>query len=255
MSIQRQVQVAILGAVLTVTAQAQTGGVQFSAEMVTRGPDAPTTTGKMYVGDGRLRMEMSQEGREIVRISDRQRRMEWILFPEQKSYVEHALPQGGEIPAAAPSAETNPCAGLQNVACQRVGEEAVAGRPAIKWEMSVTRDGQTLTGAQWLDVQRGLPLKYQMPNGQSMELKMLGAETLHGRAVEKWEMTTLVPNQPPLQTFQWYDPELKLAVREEFPGGNVRELDNIQPGVQPDDLFTLPADYSPMKQPPAPSQP
>ena len=258
MSIQRQLQiVAVLGATLTVAAQAQTGGAQFSAEMVTRGPDAPPTTGRMSVGDGRVRIEMSQEGRQIVRISDHQRRMEWILFPEQKSYVEHAVPPGVDAAAspAQPSAETNPCTGLQEVSCQRIGEESVAGRPAIKWEMSVTREGRTLTGTQWLDVERGLPLKYQMPNGQAMELKLLGQETYSGRVVEKWEMTTTLPNQPPMQSFQWYDPELKLAVREELPGGNVRELVNIQPGPQPDELFQVPSDYSRMTLPPAPQQP
>ena len=192
-----------------------------------------------------------------MRISDQKRRMEWILFPEQKSYVEHAAPQGVDASAspAEPLAETNPCTGLQEVTCQRIGEEAVAGRPAIKWEMSMTRDGQTLTGSQWLDVERGLPLKYQMPNGQSMELKLLGKETYSGRAVEKWEMTSVLPNQPPMQSFQWYDPELKLEVRAEFPGGNVRELTNIQPGPQPDELFQVPSDYSPMTLPPAPQQP
>ncbi len=253
MRIQTKSQIAaLLGSVLAVTAQAEIAGVQFSAEMVSRGPDTPPSTGKMYVGDGRMRVEMMQEGREIVRINDQNRHIEWILFPDQKSYLERAAPEGedGPAPMPAPSAETNPCVGLQGVTCHRAGEEDVAGRPAIKWEMTVTHDGQTLSGAQWIDVQRGLPLKYLMPNGQSMELKMLGTETIDGRGVEKWEMTTAAPQQQPVQTFQWYDPELKLSVREEFPGGYVRELDNIQVGVQPDDLFTVPAGYSRMEMPP-----
>lgn len=262
MRIQKPLRiVALLSAAVvvsaTVSAQAQTPGVQFSAEMLTHGPDAPPTTGKMFVGDGRVRIEMVQDGREIVRISDHQRRMDWVLFPEQKNYIEHAASQGVEVnaaPAVQPSAETNPCTGLQNVTCQRIGEEAVAGRPAIKWEMLVTRDGKTLTGTQWLDVERGLPLKYQMPNGQSMELTMLGSETLNGRTVEKWEMTTVLPNQPPMQSTQWYDPELKLEVRAEFPGGYVRELSNIVIGPQPDALFSIPADYVTMPPPEQPPQ-
>lgn len=259
MRIQRKIQiVAVLGAALAVTAQAEIAGVQFSAEMVSRGTDAPSASGKMYVGDGRMRIEMIQEGREIVRISDHHRRMEWILFPEQKSYLERSAPASAgdrsPAPIPAPSAENNPCDGLQGVTCRRAGEEDVSGRAAIKWEMTVTHEGQTLTGAPWIDVQRGLPLKYLMPNGQSMELKMVGTETIEGRGVEKWEMTTVAPNQQPMRTFQWYDPELKLSVREEFPGGNVRELDNIQIGAQPDHLFTVPAGYSRMEMPPAQSQ-
>lgn len=253
MKIQQHMRVAaILGSVLALTAQAEIAGVQFSAEMVSRGPDASPSTGRMYVGDGRIRIEMTQEGRDIVRINDHNRRIEWILFPDQKNYLERAAPEGDSAPAPmpAPSAETNPCAGLQGVNCRRAGEEEVAGRAAVKWEMTVTHEGQTLTGAQWLDVQRGLPLKYQMPNGQSMELHMLGTETIDGRSVEKWEMTTVIPNQQPIRTFQWYDPELKLSVREEFPGGHVRELDKIQIGAQPDDLFSVPAGYTRLEMPP-----
>lgn len=254
MKMHKKMQVAaLLGSVFAVMAQAEIAGVQFSAEMVSRGPDVPPSAGKMYVGDGRIRIEMMQEGREIVRINDQNRRIEWILFPDQKNYLERAALEGESSPSPMqpPSAEANPCEGLWGVACRRAGEEDVAGRSAIKWEMTVTHEGQTLSGAQWIDVQRGLPLKYLMPNGQSMELKMIGTETIDGRGVEKWEMTSVVPNQQPIQTFQWYDPELKLSVREEFPGGHVRELDNIQIGVQPDDLFTVPAGYSRMEMPPA----
>jgi hypothetical protein len=150
---------------------------------------------------------------------------------------------------AAPSAETDPCAGLPGMTCRRVGEEQVGGRAAVKWEMQMTHEGKTLTGAQWIDVQRGLPLKHLMPNGDTMELEMLGTETLDGRTVEKWQMTTTSANQAPAQSLQWYDPELKLSVREEFPGGFVRELKSISVGPQPDHLFTVPAGYTRTEMP------
>lgn len=251
MKIQRTVQILILaGAALTLTAQAA-DTVQFSADITTSGPDVPAATGKMFIGDGRVRIEMKQDGREVVRIHDQQRRVEWILFPADKRYLENAAPVSeNSAPPPPPSAEDNPCAGLQDVTCQRIGSEQVGGRDAIKWEMTVTRDGKTLTGAQWLDVQRGLPVKYVMPNGQSMELTMLGTETLNGRDVEKWEMVVKVPEQAPLRTLQWYDPQLKLAVREQFPGDNVQALEHIQLGAQPDDLFRVPAEYTRMEPTP-----
>lgn len=243
---------ALGGLLLTCSVQAEIAGVQFSADMVNRGPDGQTTTGKMYVGANRMRVEMSQQGQDMIRIHDQNRQMEWMLFPDRQAYMERSAPMSGnsgQMPA--PSAETNPCQGIEGLNCRRVGEEDVAGRRAVKWEMSMMREGQTLTGAQWLDVERGLPLKYQMPDGQAMELRMLGAESIAGRPVEKWEMTMTVPNEQPVQTFQWYDPELKLAVREEFPGGFVRELTNIQIAPQPDALFAVPAGYSKMEPPPA----
>ena len=253
---RRMIAAALLAAVATGSAWADTAGVQFSADMVRRGPDGQVTSGKMFVGDGRTRMEMTQQGREVVRISDQQRGMEWMLFPADKNYLERgARPAGAEAvkpaPAVAPSAEADPCAGVPGLTCRRIGIEDVNGRAAVKWEMSATDQGQTLTGAQWLDVERGLPLKHLMPNGQIVELKLIGIEKIDGRSAEKWEMTTTAPKQQPMATFQWYDPELKLAVREEFPGGYVSELKNIRVGPQPDDLFAVPAGFA-RKAAPAP---
>jgi hypothetical protein len=249
----------LLAAAALGSQQAVAAGAQFAADMVRQGPDNQSASGKMFVGDGRTRMEMSQQGHTVVRISDQKRGMEWILFPEDKTYLERG-PRPGFDPGApppAPSAETDPCTGIQGLACRRAGIEDVNGRPAVKWEMTATDQGKTLTGAQWVDVQRGLPVKQQMPNGQSIELKLIGNEKVDGRSVEKWEMTVRVPNQAPTSTFQWYDPELKLAVREEFPGGYVSELKNVRVGPQPDDLFQVPAGYTrkAMPAPPAPPGP
>jgi len=60
--------------------------------------------------------------------------------------------------------------------------------------------------------------------------------------VEKWELVSSW-NKRTASSFQWYDPVLKLAVREEGPGGMVNELRNILEGPQPDHLFQLPPDY------------
>ncbi|MBK1645751.1 hypothetical protein CKO25_14040 [Thiocapsa imhoffii] len=229
--------------------QADLSGVQFSADMISSGPDGQTTAGKMFVGEGRMRMEMTQQGQNVIRISDQNRGVEWILFPEQQSYLEQVAPPGSEGLAPAPSAETNPCANLPGLTCTRAGEEDVAGRPAVKWEMVMTHEGQTMQGAQWIDRERGLPLRHEMPNGETMELSLIGTETVEGRQVEKWEMITSVPDQAPSRTFQWYDPQLKLSVREEFPGGYVRELTSIRIAEQPDHLFTLPAGYQRMEMP------
>lgn len=248
----------ILAGILAMGAQAESGQVQFSAEMVRHGPDGKTVRGRMYVGDGRTRMEMSQQGREVIRISDRGRRTEWILFPADKGYLERVsapAPEGAPPSDAPPSAETDPCAGMAGLICRRLGVEDVNGRPAVKWEMSMTQEGKTLTGVQWLDQERAIPLRHQMPNGQTMELKLLATETLEGRPVEKWEMTTAVPGQQPAVTFQWYDPALKLAVRDELPGGFVSELKDIRIGPQPDSLFAVPDGYTRMTPPSSGGQP
>jgi hypothetical protein len=111
-----------------------------------------------------------------------------------------------------------------------------------------------VTSLQWIDRERGIPLRQQFPDGGKMELSLRGKETLEGRSVEKWEVVVEAPGRQPSHTFQWYDSELKLAVRQEFPGGGVSELKNIRIGKQPDDLFVVPAGYS-RGTPPAPPTP
>jgi hypothetical protein len=62
-------------------------------------------------------------------------------------------------------------------------------------------------------------------------------------------MVATMPNQPETRTFQWFDPELDLAVRQEFPGGFVSELKNVSVGKQPDHLFSIPAGYERISAP------
>ncbi len=45
------------------------------------------------------------------------------------------------------------------------------------------------------------------------------------------------------QLLRWFDPELNLAIREEFPGGFVREMKNIKLAPQDASLFEVPAGY------------
>jgi outer membrane lipoprotein-sorting protein len=232
------------GLLVALSARADLAGQEFTAEMVQRGPEGPISTGKMYVGGARMRTEMDHQGQQVVRITDETRGLEWILFPAQQQYMERPLggPPGAQTPSAA-AAAADPCAGMPGVTCRKVGEEPISGRPAVKWEMVATHQGQTMTSTQWIDKERGVPLRQEMPGGQSTELKLVGMETLDGRSVEKWEVTTTQPGGAPTRTFQWYDPELKIAVRQEFPGGFVSELKGIRVGKQGDHLFSIPAGY------------
>jgi hypothetical protein len=120
----------------------------------------------------------------------------------------------------------------------------MGGRASVKWEISGTRDGKAVTTTQWIDKERGIPLRQEFPDGGKMTLSLVGKETLEGRAAEKWEMVVEAPERQATRTFQWYDPELKLAIRQEFPGGAVSELKNVRVGKQPDDLFVVPAGYT-----------
>lgn len=232
-------------------ADAGVAGATFSADMVRTTGDGQESTGKMYVADGRVRTEMTQDGHQVIRITDTQRQVEWILFPDQRSYTERSgnTGPGGAPVSDADVARKDPCVGVPGLVCRELGEEVVGGRLAVGWEMTSTQQGQTLTGEQWVDRERDVPLRQLMPNGQKMELNLVGNEVLGGRTVEKWEMMVSAPNREPARSLQWYDPELELAIREEFPGGFVSELKGIRVGDQPDSLFTVPAGYQRITMP------
>ena len=84
---------------------------------------------------------------------------------------------------------------------------------------------------QWIDEERGVALRQEMPNGQQMELKMVGKEEMEGRSV-RWEMEMVQPNKSPQKSYRWFEPELNVILREEFPGGFVRGMRNIRVGAQ-----------------------
>jgi hypothetical protein len=242
---------ATLGLAAVMSAQTAHADDEFSAEMVQRGADGKATTAKMYVGDKRMRTEMTHQGQQVVRIVDEARGVEWILFPDQKSYMERRLTQpGGQPMAAEPTAE-DPCAGMPGMTCRKLGEETVAGRPVLKWEMVASFQGKTVTSTQWIDKDRGpaFVLRQETSNGQKMERVILGKETIDGRDVEKWKIDISQPGGQSVSTFEWYDPDLKLALKQEYPGGMVSEIKNVRVGKQPDQLFGVPAGYERMSMP------
>jgi len=232
------------GAVLAAT--------EFSAEVSRRGPQGEASTGKLFVSDKRMRTEMSHQGRQIIRITDQGRGVEWTLFPDRKKYMEQPLggPEGA-IPGtrSIPAKAKDPCSRMPGLTCRKLGEEKIGGRMAVKWEMVASHQKQTMKSTQWIDKERGIPLRQEMFDGQTTELKFVATEKLNGRQVEKWELVATMPGRPETRTFQWFDPELELIVRQEFPGRMVSELKNIRVGKQPDDLFKVPAGYERMAVP------
>jgi hypothetical protein len=153
------------------------------------------------------------------------------------------------MPGASPQAGDNPCAGMKNITCTRVGEETIHGRPAEKWEFTSTSQAQSGKMTTWLDKERRIPVRQVMPDGSGMELALVGMETVSGRKTEKWEITTIGPDGKKQVSHQWFDPELGMNLREENAAGYKREMRNIQTGKQPDTLFKVPAGYEEISMP------
>jgi len=234
-------QIIIIGVLsLPVMLLADPYGVEFMADAVQSLPQQNITkAAKMYVGrQGNRRIEYAINNTKVVDIFMPGRGLGWRINLADKTYVE--LPSN---PTPSPAEQkANPCAGQVNATCKNLGRETINSREAVKWEMVVSYKNQDVKMLRWVDVDNGFPLIQQMPNGQKAVMKLVDKEQVNGRSVEKWELVSSW-NQQNASSFQWYDPILKLAVREEGPNGMVNELRNIRVGPQSEYLFQVPAGF------------
>ncbi|MCW8907913.1 MAG: hypothetical protein OQL28_11750 [Sedimenticola sp.] len=227
----------LLLSALPLVQAASPAAVEFSADTLQTDPKNNQRSGRIYVGKQRIRSEMQQNGQPVVSIIDTEQRTTWVLYPQQRSYIEYS-----SADAVAGEQNGSPCEGIPGAECRRLGEEQIQGRPAVKWSVKVPGQGGAVQSTQWIGKQRSILLRQEVPGGPVMEQKMLGVEQLQGREVEKWEMVVTQGSQQQRST-RWFDPQLNLAIREQNPGGYLRELRNIRVGEQSPELFTIPADY------------
>jgi outer membrane lipoprotein-sorting protein len=223
-------------------------GSEFSADLIQSAPQQDEQQGKIYVGKGRMRMEFDANGSQIIQIVDSQQQVVYMINAKEKSYMRQGG-QAGMMPGAGPQDSNNPCAGMKNITCKRVGEEKINGRLAEKWEFSSTSQAQSGKMTTWLDKERRIPLRQSMPDGSGMELAFRGIEKVSGRKTEKWEMKITSADGESQVSYQWFDPELNMNIREYNAGGFKREMRNIKTGKQPATLFTVPAGYEEITMP------
>jgi hypothetical protein len=214
---------------------------EYSADIYQKMPQGTEVTGRVYVGKSGMRTDMDRDGEKVIQLIDTQNKISRILYPAQRSYME--FPSGPAMQTTSDQGgEVNPCKMLPGAQCRKLGEEKMNGRPTVKWEISFSQQGKQIKGTQWIDQERGMVVRQEMPNGQRSELKLLGTEELSGRKVEKWEVD-MYQGGNRQRSFRWYDPALNLVVREVMPGGYVREMRNIQVGSQDPALFQVPPGF------------
>lgn len=236
-----------------VTAQAASQVIQFSATAVQQTPDQPVMKAKLYVGADAVRSEYEMNGQKFVEIVREKKKERIMLNLARKEYVVQtgasvALPE-----TRAKKADVSPCEGVPNVNCKKLTEEKVNGRLAEKWEFISENQGRELRSLVWIDKQKRFPVRQLYPDGSMSEMNLLGKEKVDGRVTEKWEAATVQPNGQRSRSLQWHDVQLKIAIREELPGGYVRELKDIKLGKQPARLFEIPAGYKQIEMPAAPT--
>ena len=136
-------------------------------QITTTNPQASVqeVTGKVYAGNGHIRMNMESGGHATALITDFATQTTDVLLIDQKMYLEHkvdALRRGPKADASGvsdslkPYDPANPCANQPDVTCKKIGVEQVSGRTCDHWEVT---DKQGRVTNLWIDQQLHLPIK------------------------------------------------------------------------------------------------
>lgn len=231
----------ITGFILSMTANAFEVAQEFSAEAVQSIPGRPSLNVKMFVSKNAVRTESIANGDKVVEIVYPKEKRRILLNELKKVYIEQKSQNNTTTKVSKKT--DSPCNGIVNSTCKNLGKEKISGREAIKWEMTVQRNGRGFKSLHWMDSKYHMPLRAQLHDGTFSTMTMSGKEKVNGRNTEKWEISASHPSGQKMFSQQWYDPKLKMVIREELPGGYVRELKNINVSKQSRKLFKVPSDY------------
>ncbi|HQO37571.1 MAG TPA: DUF4412 domain-containing protein [Candidatus Omnitrophota bacterium] len=135
---------------------------EFSADMVNTA-GGRTFQGKIYMGGNKVRMETA-EGVTITRMD---KKVVWILMPQDKMYMEQAFDRS-KAPQTSEKVEGE-------VERKKIGTESINGRQTDKYEIVYMADNKKETMFQWILPEIKMPVKMMVPgkNGWSMEYKNL----------------------------------------------------------------------------------
>ncbi len=251
MSVVFRIVVLALSFLISVQAKAVLMTVEFSADAVMNAPNQKEKQTKMFVSKNAVRTEININGQDMVEIVYPDDGRAILLNPQLKAYQETIVP----VDKNKKSMDKSPCEQIKNAQCEFMGNENVNGINTEKWKIISNNQGRKLRTLHWIDTKRKLALREFFPDGSIAELKMLKKENVNGRDTEKWQRTLSRPDGSTMQSYQWYDPKLKIAIREEVAGGYVRELRNIKEGKQSESLFEIPKDFTKIDNQPVRQQP
>jgi len=225
--------------------------VEFSAEAVQSMPTRPDYRARMYVSKKSVRTDSIINKTPVIEIVNTKKGIKWLLIPKEKVYVQYIREHPPESTGSVQSDNETPCARLVDTTCKMLSMEMINKRPTEKWEFVQKKNGQIYQSLHWIDKQRRMPVREYLPDGTVTEVLLHGIEKVDGRNTEKWVMQVTHANGQTMASTQWYDPELKISIREEMPGGYVRELREIKTGKQDKNLFEIPEGYKKTEKLPA----
>jgi hypothetical protein len=132
-------------------------GLEYSAEIVNRSP-AGTVTGKIYVADEKVRMEMAG----VTTISRADKKVVWVIMPEQGMYMEQPFDPEKMVGAT----EKMP----GEVERIPLGSDTFDGKRVEKYRIVYTSSAGRAVVIQWIEPSSQIPLKTEAEDGSwSME--------------------------------------------------------------------------------------
>ena len=215
--------------------------IQFSANAVMSTPGRADVSTHLYYSSGRIRKEFYYYGEPVIQILDANKHISLMCFSEQQLCYENKAIE--EINIGIESVVTSPCKKNAALKCENLGVKEFNKRKAIEWKIVATDGDKELVTHMWLDAELKIPVKQTLFNGTIIELKWLGSEKLDNRETEKWLQRIQLSDGTVQESFQWFDKELKISIREAFSDGNSQELKHIVVENLPDKLFTMPVGY------------
>jgi hypothetical protein len=147
------IRIAVLVSLLFTGVPASAAGlpepkVEYSADSVMETEEA-TITSKVYQAAGKKRIEQRAAGGRQIMILRQDRQVMWLLMPDERMYMEHALKESDDPEAL-------------DIETTVVGPDVVDGRPATKYKTIARRpDGLKLGGFTWITAD-GIPMKMDL---------------------------------------------------------------------------------------------
>jgi len=220
----------------------------YTARAIDQLPDGTVNEGIVIKSGPDMRLEYSENGRDVIQIIRRAEGVMYLLDPAARTYAEI---RGAPSPDPTGAGYMPPCQEDDpGMSCSFRGTEVISGITAEVWDIGIP--GQSGTSTILWDGARHRALRQAAPDGSVMQMAFVEMVDLAGRSVEHWTVSFEAPGQP-VQTGAWYyDPELRLEVREDLISGAVRQLEDIRVGPVDPALFEVPEGWTKLDMPAGP---
>lgn len=218
----------------------------YSANAMQRYADGSTSQGRVVKSGLNMRLEYDVGDSHVIQIIRGGDGVMLMLDPARKAYVVARNPQEAAISANGyqpPCPENDPA-----LDCTFTGTEVISGITAEVWQIA-RRDQPGATSTILWDGARHKALAQTGPDGSSTRLTFVAMVEVAGRQAEHWRVEVTTPGQAAQDGGWYYDPELRVAIREEFAGGEARWLEDIDLGAVPPEMFEPPSDWTRMEMP------